>query len=144
MALQAFLLLHRQPQGLKKLVFVIQDVVLRELHQLVKGGLCVCEFLGSIWGFGAINVHVALLQLLRASLHTWRQQKDLLYTEGCNDLLLYLSPWPAPPTWVLTLVRKPHTHGRPRTRAPMHTHAHMCTPPPSPEERCSLPILGPP
>lgn len=91
LALQTFLL-HRQSQGLKELVLVIQDVVLRELHQLVKGSLCVCQLLGSVWSFGAINVHVALFQLLGASLHTWRQQKDLLYTEGCNDLCLYLSP----------------------------------------------------
>lgn len=77
-ALPEFLLLHCHSQGLKELVLVIQDVVLTEIHHFVKGGFCVRQLPGGIGSFGAINVNLALLHLLRASFHTWRQQKDSL------------------------------------------------------------------
>lgn len=76
LALLEFLLFHRLSQGLKELVLVIQDVVFTEIHHLVEGSLCVRQLPGGIGSFGAINVDIALLQLLGASLYTWKEQKD--------------------------------------------------------------------
>lgn len=67
--------LYRQSQGLKELVLVIQDVILGKLHQLVEGGLSVCQLLGGIGSFGTVDVNLALLQLLGASFHTWRSRR---------------------------------------------------------------------
>lgn len=76
LALHAFLL-HCQPDGLKEIVFVIEDVILGELHQLVEGGLCIRQLLGGIGRFFAIDVQLAQFHLLGTSLYTLGQENLL-------------------------------------------------------------------